>query len=467
VVVRLVREPLIVPAQPDLVGSEDLALLTDLYELTMLQAYWKQEMHEPAVFSLFVRTLPPFRNYLLACGIDDAIDSLAAVRFQPGHITYLRSLELFHDAFLDWLRAFRFTGDVYAVEEGTPVFAQEPILEVIAPIAQAQLVETLIMNQVHLQTLIASKAARIVHAAQGRRVVDFGLRRAHGMDAGLKLARASFIAGAQATSNVLAGQRYGIPLSGTMAHSFVQSFDDETEAFRAFHQLYPETTLLVDTYDTLEGVRKVVQLAAELGSEFRVRALRLDSGNLASLARQARLLLDEAGLANVHLFASGGLDEFAIRDMLDQGAPLDGFGVGTRMAVSDDAPALDIAYKLTAYAGRGRIKLSAEKETLPGPQQVFRVERNGYAAHDIIAQFDESQPGRPLLRPVMKGGERITPARSLPDLQAEARAHTDKLQEAIRGLDPAPRAYDVRLSPGLEEARKKAARQVGGGARRA
>jgi nicotinate phosphoribosyltransferase len=453
------RRPLIVPEHPDLVGSEDLALLTDLYELTMLQAYWQQDMHETAVFSLFVRDLPPSRNFLLACGIDDAVDGLAALRFLPAHIDYLRSLDRFQDPFLEWLQTFRFTGAVRAVEEGTPVFGEEPILEVIAPISQAQLVETLAMNQVHLQTLIASKAARIVAAAQGRRVVDFGLRRAHGVDAGLKLARASFIAGAEATSNLLAGQRYGIPVSGTMAHSFVQSFDHERDAFRAFMQLYPDTTLLVDTYDTLESVDLIVQLASELGADFRVRALRLDSGNLVALARGARQKLDAAGLANLQLFASGGLDEFEIRDLLAQGAPLDGFGVGTRMAVSQDAPSLDIAYKLTAYAGQGRIKLSQQKESLPGAKQVFRVQHDGHALHDVVARFDEVLAGQPLLRAIMANGERKSARRPLPEIQEHARAQIEKLPPAIRGLDPARTPYEVKLSPGLEAAREQAKRR--------
>lgn len=432
-----------------MVGDHELALLTDLYELTMLQAYWQQGMQESAAFSLFVRELPETRNYLIACGIDDALDSLALLQFQPYHLEYLHGLDLFQPAFLDWLLAFRFTGDVFALEEGTPVFAQEPILEVVAPVAQAQLIETIVMNQVHLQTVLASKAARVVAAAEGRRVVDFGLRRAHGVDAGLKLARASFIAGADATSNVLAGQRYGIPLAGTMAHSFIQSFADEGQAFLAFAELYPRTTLLVDTYDTLEGVRKVIGLAAQLGPRFSVRALRLDSGDLAELAWAARAMLDAAELGDVQLFASGGLDEFAIRDLLAARAPVDGFGVGTRMAVSQDAPSLDIAYKMTSYAGRDRVKLSTDKRSLPGQKQVFRQERDGRADHDIIARFGEQLPGRPLLQPVMVGGERLTPARALTDLQRRTREQIRQLPERIRQLEPAPEPYEVKRSATL------------------
>ncbi|MGH7471139.1 MAG: nicotinate phosphoribosyltransferase [Longimicrobiales bacterium] len=448
----------VTPDDPS-VGRADLALLTDLYQLTMLQAYWQTDMHELATFSLFVRHLPAARNYLLACGLDDALAAVSALRFQPAHIEYLRSLGFFQPEFLDWLQTFRFQGDVYGVPEGTPVFAEEPILEVVAPIAQAQLIETAIMNQVHVQTVIASKAARIVAAARARPVVDFGLRRAAGTDAGMKLARASFIAGTRATSNLLAGQRYGIPVAGTMAHSFVQAFDDEYDALRAFAQLYPGTTLLVDTYDTLQGVRNVIQLAAELGPQFNVRALRLDSGDLVALSRQARQLLDEAGLSNVQLFASGGLDEYALRDLLDAGASFDGFGVGTRLAVSEDAPSLDMAYKLTSYAQRDRFKLSTGKRSLPGQKQVFRVERDGRAVHDVIGRFDERLDGRPLLQPVMQNGARLLPPVPLPELQQRTRAALATLPEPLHSLEPAEQPYPVTLSAHMEAALQWAAQR--------
>jgi putative nicotinate phosphoribosyltransferase len=263
------------------------ALFTDLYELTILQTYFAQGMEDQAVFSLFVRRLPERRNYLLACGLDTVLEYLEHLRFTSDDIAYLRSLGQFSDAFLERLQNFRFSGEVHAVPEGTPVFANEPILKIVAPIAEAQLVETFVMNQVHLQTVLASKAARVAAAAQGRAVVDFGPRRMHGVDAAIKAARAFHIAGVSATSNVLAGKIYGVPVSGTMAHSLVQSFDDELDASRAFAGLYPETVLLVDTYDTLGGVEKVIDLARELGADFKVRAVRLDSGDLADLARRA------------------------------------------------------------------------------------------------------------------------------------------------------------------------------------
>ena len=295
-------------------------------------------------------------------------------------------------AFTQWLEEFRFTGDVDAVPEGTPVFENEPILEVTAPIAQAQLAETFVMNQVHLQTVLASKAARVVTAAEGRSVVDFGPRRMHGIDAAIKAARAFHIAGVAATSNTLAGHIYGVPVARTMAHSFVQAAQNEMEAFRAFTALYPETILLVDTYDTLQGVRHVIALARELGDAFKVRAVRLDSGDLADLATRTRAILDEAGLQRVEIFASGSLDEDTIAEIVAEGAPITGFGVGTSMGVSQDAPGLDIAYKLCAYGGRGRLKLSTGKPVLPSRKQVFRIEEDGRAVRDVIARAEEVLP---------------------------------------------------------------------------
>jgi nicotinate phosphoribosyltransferase len=428
------------------------ALLTDLYELTMLQAYFEEGMHDRAVFSLFVRRLPERRNYLLACGLDDVLGYLEALRFDRAALAYLDTLGRFSPAFLKHLEGFRFTGDLYAVPEGTPVFANEPILEVAAPIAEAQLVETLVMNQIHLQTLLASKASRVVEAARGRQVVDFGLRRIHGIDAGLKAARAFHVAGVHATSNVAAGQAYGIPVAGTQAHSYIQAHDDEYEAFRAFAQVYPNTTLLVDTYDTLAGVRKVIRLAKTLGSDFRVAAVRLDSGDLLELSRQSRQMLDEAGLASVTIFASGNLNEDKIGKLLDAGAPIDGFGVGTEMGVSGDAPSLDIAYKLVEYAGRGRTKLAPGKVSLPGRKQVFRVEQDGVASHDIVGRVGEAPRGRPLLEQVMSKGRRVTGRRvELGESRARAKRELSALPLRIRALEPASPTYRVEISPALTE----------------
>ncbi|MDX1568393.1 MAG: nicotinate phosphoribosyltransferase, partial [Longimicrobiales bacterium] len=301
------------------VTDENVALLTDQYELTMLQAYWREEMFDSSVFSLFVRRLPPGRNFFLACGLDDVLHYLENLRFTEDALEYLGTFDEFTDGFLDWLADFRFTGDVHAVPEGTPLFPDEPLLEVEGPLPEAQLAETFVMNQVHLQTVLASKAVRVVEAARGRAVVDFGLRRMHGTDAGLKAARAFHVAGVSATSNVLAGQVYGVPVTGTMAHSYIQSHDQEKQAFRAFMELYPETVLLVDTYDTLDGVRAVTELAEELGDGFTARGIRLDSGDLGELAEKSRKILDDAGLEDVEIFASGGLDEHEIAELLTDG----------------------------------------------------------------------------------------------------------------------------------------------------
>lgn len=426
------------------------ALFTDLYELTMLQAYHEEGMERQAVFSLFVRRLPKRRNYLLACGLEPALAYLEQLAFDAGDIAYLSSLGLFSKSFLAWLRDFRFTGDVYAAPEGTPLFANEPLLEVVAPLPQAQLIETLVMNQLHVGTVLASKGARVVEAAQGRAVVDFGARRMHGIDAALKAARAFHIAGVAATSNVLAGKIYGLPVAGTMAHSYIQAHDSEAAAFRAFARAYPETILLVDTYDTLDGVQHVIDLAQELGEDFRVRAVRLDSGDLGALAIATRQRLDAAGLHKVDIFASGGLDEDEIARLLAAGAPIDGFGVGTKMGVSDDAPDLDIAYKLCEYAHKGRLKLSPDKPILPGRKQVFRVEKKGAAVGDVIARDGEKLPGRPLLRCVMRGGRRTDEAHEPLDAMRErAREETAKLPAAMRALAPAEPAYPVTVSEAL------------------
>lgn len=433
------------------VDDASAALLTDLYELTMLQVYLEKDLQEEAVFDLFIRRMPAKRNYLIACGLDDVLTYLETLSFSDDAIGYLRSLDLFSPRLLDWLGTFRFQGDVYALAEGTPVFAAEPIVQVVAPLPEAQLIETFVLNQISFQTLIASKAARVVTAAGVRTVVDFGLRRMHGTDAGMKAARACYAAGITATSNVLAGRVYGIPVSGTMAHSFVESYDRELDAFRAFASIYPESILLVDTYDTLEGVRNVVRLARELGDGFRVRGVRLDSGDLAKLAADARQILDDAGLDGVGIFASGGLDESSIADLLARGAPISGFGVGTRMGVSADQPYLDSVYKISAYAHTGRLKLAEGKETLPGHKQVFRVGTESRASHDVIGLHDEPIAGRPLLAKVMEAGVRLPAGHvSLSEIRAHAHTALATLPERLRSLRAADPPYDVRLSAGLE-----------------
>jgi nicotinate phosphoribosyltransferase len=437
-------------------GNNGLALFTDLYELTMLQAYFEEGMTEQAVFTLFVRRLPPRRNFLLACGVDSVLDYLETIRFSEEDLTYLDSLGLFSDRFLGWLRDFCFTGDVHAVFEGTPVFSNEPIVEVVAPMPEAQLIETFVMNQVHVQTVLATKAHRVVAAANGRPVVEFGARRMHGIDAALKAARAFWIAGVASTSNVLAGKLYGMPVAGTMAHSYIQAHENERAAFRAFAKVFPETVLLVDTYDTLAGVQKVIDLARDLGEDFKVKAVRLDSGDLLALSREARRLLDDAGLGNVEIFASGGLNEDVITTLLASNAPIDGFGVGTSMGVSSDAPDLDIAYKLSEYAGKGRLKLSTGKPILPGRKQVFRIEKDGQDVRDVIGCDDEDPVGRPLLVPMMRNGKRLPEGTvDLTTARQYAQEQIARLPERVRAITPADPPYPVEVSRKLSDLQQR------------
>ena len=430
--------------------GEDLGLFTDLYEFTMLQSYWEHDMRAPATFELFARTLPEGRNYLLACGLDSALTYLERLEFGAEALAALERVG-FPAGFLDWLGDLRFTGDVWAMPEGTPAFGNEPLLVVEAPMPEAQVVETYLINQVHFQTLVASKGARVVSAAAGRPVADFGGRRAHGTDAGLTAARALYLAGMASTSNVAAGARYGIPVTGTMAHSYVQAHGEDYSAFRDFVATHPETTLLVDTFDTLDGVRTVVALAEELGDAFRVRSIRLDSEPLGELAVDARRILDAAGLTSVRIIASGGLDEQGIAELVDAGAPIDVFGVGTHAVTSADAPTFDAVYKLVAYDGEGRIKRSTGKETLPGRKQVFRQRgASGTPARDILARADEHHEGDPLLVPVMRGGRRLAAGgESLQRARERAASEIARLPDRVRGLPAADRPYDVVVSDAL------------------
>jgi nicotinate phosphoribosyltransferase len=429
----------------------NLALFTDLYELTMGQAYAAEGMDQPAVFELFFRTMPPRRNFLVAAGIEDVLDYLEQLHFTHDDLAYLRSLGRFSESFLDRLKGLRFTGEVWAVPEGTLVFPHQPLVQVRAPLIEAQLVETYVLNQVHFQTVLASKAARVVLAAQGRSVVDFGSRRAHGVDAALKMARACYLAGAIGTSNLLAGQRYGIPVFGTMAHSYIQAHASELDAFEAFVREFPETTLLVDTYETLDGVRHVIELAQKLQERFRVRAVRLDSGNLGELARAARRMLDEAGLSQVGIFASSGLDEYEIQRLVGQGAPIDAFGVGTKLAVSEDAPALDMAYKLVEYAGIARTKRSTGKVLLPGRKQIYRQWAQDRMVEDVLAAWDEDVPGQPLLVPRMQDGHRTVAPPPISDVRQYVQQQLAALPDALRQLDTADPPYPVQLSPRLKQ----------------
>lgn len=442
-------------------GGDGLALFTDLYQLTMLQAYFEEGMTEPAVFSLFVRRLPRNRNFLVACGLDTVLDYLESLRFTRQELDYLESLGMFSDRFLAWLADLRFTGDVHAVREGTPVFANEPMLEVEASLPEAQLIETYVMNQVQLQTMLASKALRVVTAARGRSVIDFGARRMHGTDAALNAARAFRIVGVNATSNVLAGKRFNIPVAGTLAHSYIQAHGDESAAFRAFAALYPDTVLLIDTYDTLAGVDKVITLAKQLGADFKIRAVRLDSGDLLDLSRRVRGLLDRAGLHSVQIIASSSLDEYEIDALMFAGAPIDGFGVGTAMGVSADAPYLDIVYKLTAYAGEGRVKLATDKPVLPGRKQIFRMSDGERDTGDTIARADEDLPGRPLLEQVMRGGKRlIPPTHHLDETRRNAAEQIARLPQSVLDLPEADPPYPVEISSKLSAYHDEVVRQT-------
>lgn len=434
------------------------ALFTDLYELTMLGAYYDEGLTGTAVFELYFRDLPANRNYVVAAGLDDVLDYLENLRFREDELEWLAGFDQFDDGFLERLGSLRFTGDVHAVPEGTVVFPNEPFVQVVAPLPEAQLVETYVLNQMHVQSLVATKAARIARTAGERAVADFGSRRAHGADAALKAARAAYLGGIAGTSNVLAARRYGIPCLGTMAHSYVQAHDDEPAAFEAFADRYPGTTLLVDTYDTLRGVERVVELARRQGSSFNVQAVRLDSGPLAELIPGARTILDEGGLTDVKIMASGGLDEYAVRDLVAAGVPVDGFGIGTALVVSDDSPAVDLSYKLVEYRSRARMKLSTGKVSLPGRKQVYRRTAGGRLAGDTLAEFDETLPGEPLLEPVMQGGRRTAAGRgTLEDARQRLARELDTLPPALHALErlaPAD-AYPVAISEELAASRRR------------
>lgn len=415
-----------------LVRQEDLPLMVDLYELAMVQAYWAEGMKGTAVFSLFFRQLPEHRNFILACGQQHVARLVSRLRFTDDHIERLRKLDRFRPEFLEWLRDFRFSGTIRAVAEGTPLFPQEPLLEVEAPIAEAQLLESLVMNYVHLETVLASKAVRLKLAAGDRPVVDFGMRRMHGLDAAHRGIRAFRTAGLSGTSNVLAGQDFGLQVSGTMAHSFVQACDSEMRAFEAYADLYPGTTLLVDTYDSQQAVKRIVEWLKSSNAD--ISAIRLDSGDLLEESRACRAILDEAGFSGVRIMASGGLDEYRIRD---QGAPIDGFGVGTAIGVANDAPALELAYKLTEYGGKPKMKNSPGKRSYPGAKQVFRqYDQTGTLAGDMVAGIGEQHPGVPLLRRVLASGHWLEPL-SLEDQVSSAAEAVAALPERLKGLEVA------------------------------
>lgn len=426
------------------------AIFTDLYELTMVQAYWQNNMIARARFSLFFRQYPPNRAYFVAAGLEEVLDYLQDFRFADDDLNYLRSTGQFQDAFLDSLKELRFTGNVRAMQEGTIFFASEPVLEVEGPMIEVQLIETFLINQINLQTILATKASRVVHAARGKTVVDFAARRTHGTEAANKMARSSYISGFAGTSNVLAGGLYDIPTVGTMAHSFITAFEDETEAFRAYARSFPDTsTFLVDTYDTLEGTRNAARVALEMREHgHELRAIRLDSGDMLDLSLKAREILDKAGLSNVQIFASGGLDEFEVERLLSAGAAIDGFGVGTKVGVSADAPWTDCAYKLVEYDGRPTLKLSTEKQTLAGAKQVFRYrDPQGKFSNDVIAAEGELQPpnSESLLQTVMTNGAKTAEHPILSELRQRFAREFVLLPDEHKVIE-APAEFDVRIS---------------------
>jgi nicotinate phosphoribosyltransferase len=412
------------------------ALLTDLYQLTMLQAYFERDMTQTAVFELFVRKLPPGRRFLVAAGLQQAIAFAEGLHFSAEELDWIERSGLFRTGFAGRLARLRFTGAIEAMAEGTVFYPDEPILRVVAPLPEAQLLETRLLNLVHFETVIATKAAHVHLAAPGKRLVDFGLRRAHGAEAGLLAARASFLAGFDGTATVLAGPLFGIPVFGTMAHSFVQAHESEAEAFAHFAAAFPRNAvMLIDTYDTIAGARAAVAACPDL------KGVRLDSGDLNALAREVRRILDEAGLRHATIFASGNLDEDRVAALVSAGAPIDGFGIGTALTTSADAPYLDAVYKLQEYGGRACRKRSTGKATWPGRKQVYRsYAADGSFARDVVTVVDDPQPGEPLLAPVMRDGKRLPQ----PDLAA-ARAH------CLAQLARLPKAlpYPVEISPAL------------------
>jgi nicotinate phosphoribosyltransferase len=422
-------------------------LWTDLYELNMAASYLRRGMTGPASFSLFVRNLPPNRGFLVGVGLEDCLAFLEGFGFEEDELEHLSSALGFDREAVDAFRRLRFTGDVWAVPEGTIVFAGEPILEITAPLPEGQLIETVLLNHVTFQTAVATKAARCVVAAQGRDLVDFAFRRTQGVDAAMTVARATAMAGFVATSNVEAARRFGLPVAGTMAHSFIEAFPTEADAFRAFARDFPHrTTFLVDTYDTLQGVRTAIEVIRELGLTEGL-AVRLDSGDLAELSTAARALLDAEGMAHVRIFASGGLDEYSVDELIRAGAPIDAFGVGTRVGVSADAPYLDSVYKLVEYGGRPVRKLSTGKATLPGCKQVFRPD--GFDG-DVIGLREEPPPpgSTPLLAPVMERGRRIGPSPPLADVRGLVGSQLDRLPGPARRLR-SPTPPPVRVSEAL------------------
>lgn len=437
-------------------------LLTDLYQLNMIQAYLDHEKTGTAVFEFFMRTLPPKRGFLVAAGLEQALDFVETLSFSSEDIEWLARTGQFSKKLLDYLVSYRFTGDIHAVPEGRVFFANEPILRVTASLPEAQLLETRLINLLHFQSLIASKAARFVLLAEGKQLVDFGFRRAHGAEAGLFAARASYIAGFSGAATVMAAKLFGIPIYGTMAHSFIESFDDEGAAFEAFSRSCPgNLVLLIDTYDTEAAARKVVSLAARLkGEGIAIRGVRLDSGDIIELSRSVRRILDEGGLSDIAIFASGGIDEGELVAIQQSAAPIGGLGIGTSLTTSFDVPALDCAYKLQEYAGIPRRKYSPGKATWPGRKQVWRqYGQDGRMIGDVLSLEDDVQPGEPLMQPVMVAGRRIGPNPTLAEIRARTERDLDRLPKPLRDLEQGT-TYEVAIAAPLLQLADEADRRL-------
>ena len=441
------------------------ALFTAFYELTMGQAYWQSGQTDMATFSLFVRRQPPNRGYLLFAGLDTILDYLEGFRYTSEDLEYLRSLGIFDPAFLDYLGGMRFTGTVRSLREGSLFFANEPAVEVTAPIIEAQVLENYLLNRVNLNTVLATKASRAVYAARGRPVTEFGSRRTPGLDAADALARVSYMVGFSGTGNVHAAARHEVPPAGTMAHSFVTSFAHEIDAFRAYAASFPNSSVfLVDSYDTIEGTKNAIQVAEEMRSRGNeLAAIRLDSGELLGLSRQCRLLLDGAGFPGVKILGSGDLDEYQIEALLADGAPIDGFGVGTKVGTSEDAPWTDSVYKLVEYQGAPVLKLSPGKETLVGQKQVVRLsDGDGQYVSDriVLASEPTDEPAtETLLTTVMERGVRVAPPRSVASARARFSDEFRRLPEVYKSLR-SPASYPVTVSPELKRLQGQTAEQI-------
>lgn len=447
--------------------EDSMSLFTDFYEIAMCASYFDNKKFEPATFDLFIRNMPKNRSYFLFAGLEQVLIFLENLKFTDEQLIYLKK-QGFSNSFLDYLKSFRFTGTVWALPEGSVAFQNEPLIRITAPIIEAQIIETFLLNTINLQTMIATKASRIVKASKNKPVIEFGLRREHGIDAGMKVARSSFIAGCQGTSNVLAGKYYDIPIFGTMAHSFIMSYKKEIDAFRAFTKTFPnKTTLLIDTYDELVGINYAILVAKELEkSGHKLGGIRLDSGDLTNISKKIRKILDSNNLKYVNIFASGDLDEFKIVKLLKNSAEIDAFGVGTKLGTSSDRPYLDIIYKLCEIMDENGdfspiMKLSENKSTLPGRKQVYRYkDSKGFFSYDMIALEEESLSGKPLLIKTMENGKLIYDLPSLKVIRNYAKESLQKIPSKYRLLTNAPE-YPVRLSPKLINLTMKLTRKLG------